>query len=90
MTLISARDSAHGLIVMFMVQVQAVCSCSSFLDWRNGFTKFLLTMLMEKQTVTNPAIVCGLCASTGGCFNFQVLLVVMHTWPTYWGKPEQA
>ena len=26
--------------------------------------KFLLTMLMEQQTVTNPAVIHGLCART--------------------------
>jgi len=49
MALISVRDSAHDFIVKFR---------------RNGYTEFLLTLLIKQQTVTNPAVLHGLCAMT--------------------------
>ena len=59
MTLISARGSAHDFIVKFSpsVCVAVVASLTGEMAARS-----LLTMLMEQQTVTNPAVFCGLCA----------------------------
>ena len=58
MTLISARDSAHDFIVKFSPSVH-VCSVVGFLTAEMAAQTVLLTMLMEQQTVTNPAIIHG-------------------------------
>ena len=58
MTLISARDSAYDFIVKFSPSVH-VCSVVGFLTAEMAAQTVLLTMLMEQQTVTNPAIIHG-------------------------------
>ena len=57
MTLISARDSAHDFFVKACVAVVV----PSLQKWLH---EVFLTMLMEQQTVTNPAVIHGLCATT--------------------------
>ena len=57
MTLISTRDSGHDSIVKFSPSV-CVAVVASF-TW---LQEVLATMLMEQQTVTNPAVIHDLCA----------------------------
>ena len=59
MTLISARDSAHDFIVKFSPSV-----CVAVVAAEKWLHEVLLTMLMEQETVTNPAVIRGLCAMT--------------------------
>ena len=62
MTLISARDSARDFTVKFSPSgcVAVVAS----LTGEMRLHKVLLTMVMEQQIVTNPAVIHGLCAMT--------------------------
>ena len=55
MTLISARDSAHGFIVKFSPSV-----CVAIVASLTGE----MVAHMEQQTVTNPAVVCTLSTMT--------------------------
>ena len=58
MTLISARDSAHDFIVKFSPSMGVAIVASLTVH------EVLLTMLIEQQTVKNPAVIHGLCAMT--------------------------
>ena len=61
---ISARDSAHDSIVKFSPSVCVAVVASFTGEMAARSHEVLLTMLMEQQTVTNPAVICGLCAMT--------------------------
>ena len=61
MTLISVRDSAHDFIVKFSPSMYVAVVPSLTGKWLH---KGLLTMLMEQQTVTNPAVIHDFCAMT--------------------------
>ena len=57
----SAKTNDHRCIVgasptLAMKRLRTM-TVQAFLDWRNGCTKFLLIILMEQQTVTNPAVI---------------------------------
>ena len=56
MTLISARDSAHDLILKLISW--CVCSHSSFLEWRNGCTKFCLLCSWNSKSCCYQWFVC--------------------------------
>ena len=73
----SCATAAANFTVLYLVclpilqrekkgQSEGIYDYTSFLapalDQRNGCMKFFLTMLMEQQTVTNPAVIHGFCA----------------------------
>ena len=55
MTLIGTKDSAHDLILKFS---RCVCSHSSFLEWRNGCTKFCLLCSWNSKSCCYQWFVC--------------------------------
>ena len=61
MTLRCARDSAHDFIMKFSPSMCVATICGEVEKWLH---KVLLTLLMEQQTLTNPAVINGLCAMT--------------------------
>ena len=62
MTLISTRVSACDFVVKFSISV--CIAVVAYLTGEKWLHNVLLTLSMEQQTVTNPAVIHGLCAMT--------------------------
>ena len=83
----TARDSAHDFIVKYSPSVCITVVASMTAE------RVLLTMLMEQQTVTNPAAIRGLCAMTKHqCMLAQACLPMINhlTSSSEGGAPEEV